>query len=162
MIDLKVEIHDKFSFEMKTSLITSPQERAKGGNEFAISTWLFLPNSLDINRVTYSKKQFYRDTRSNIRLITPVFSLESICAKNNSPFTKLRDSLDALARESRDSILLDDFSFQIRMFASIFKSATRDKATSLMEDKLSRQELCKETSSFLTTCEDIKKQYRSL
>ncbi len=162
MIDLKVEIHDKFSFEMKTSFIASPQERAREGNEFGISTWLFLPNSLDINRVTYSKKQFYRDTRSNVRLVTPVFSLESICAKDNSPFTKLRDSLEALARQAHDGLLLDDFSFQIRMFASIFKSATRDKATSLMEVKLSRQELCKETGSFLATCEDIKKQYRSL
>lgn len=46
------------------------------GNDFAINTWIFLPNSLDINPATYGKEDFYRDVKSNVRFITPIFHWE--------------------------------------------------------------------------------------
>ncbi len=45
MIDIKAKIHDKFSVEFKVGFVADGER----GNDFAINTWIFLPNSLDIN-----------------------------------------------------------------------------------------------------------------
>jgi len=77
MIDIKVKIHDKYSFEFKISFIVDGLKK-EDLNEFSINTWLFVPNSLDVNISTYSKEQFFKDVKSNVRLITPTFSLKQI------------------------------------------------------------------------------------
>ncbi len=161
MIDVKIDIHDKFSFEMKTSFIASHQYVKKDINEFSINTWIFIPNGLDINRVTYSKDRFYRDIRSNIRLITPVFSLTDICTPDDSPFIRLEKSLEELTKNPADALLLGDFTFQIRMFSSIFKSATRDKASEII-DKVEKGSLINSIKEFISDCRTIKTKYRSL
>ena len=75
MIEITAKVHDKFSIEFKVGFIVRRKLKL---NDFAINTWIFIPNSLDINPLTYSKNQFYRDVKSNIRLITPVFLLREI------------------------------------------------------------------------------------
>ena len=74
MIDIKAKIHDKFSVEFKVGFVADGER----GNDFAINTWIFLPNSLDINPATYGKEDFYRDVKSNVRFITPIFPLGEI------------------------------------------------------------------------------------
>ena len=82
MIDELVKIHDKFSVEIKLRF----QARKKlPVSDFTVNTWIFIPSGLDINRHTYSKENFYRDIRSNIRLITPVFLLRDIASSESSP-----------------------------------------------------------------------------
>ncbi len=71
MIDIKAKIHDKFSVEFKVGFVADGER----GNDFAINTWIFLPNSLDINPATYGSEDFYRDVKSNVRFITPIFPL---------------------------------------------------------------------------------------
>lgn len=134
MIEIKVKIHDKFSFEFKTSFIINQDTIDKRGiKEFSINTWMFLPNSLDINRSTYSKEQFYRDTKSNVRLITPVFSIEDIYTKKEGPISLLKDAFKQLADDPFSELNQENFAYQIRMFSCIFKSATRDEAYSIIE-----------------------------
>ncbi len=45
----------------------------------------FIPNSLDVNRYTYTKNNFYNDLKTNIRLTTPVYLLREIAEGDNSP-----------------------------------------------------------------------------
>lgn len=135
MIDIKVRIHDKFSFEFKISFIATRKSIENDINEFSINTWMFVPNSLDINRSTYSKEQFYRDTQSNVRLITPIYRLKDIYASENSPLSRLEKAFENLLIDTTSEEKLSDYTFQIKMFSSIFKSASRDRAYFIIEEK---------------------------
>lgn len=133
MIDIKVKIHDKFSFEFKTSFIATRKAKYDDTNEFAINTWIFIPNTLDINRSTYSKERFYRDTKSNIRLITPVYSLKEIYSEGDSPINRLKKAIEELIENPEDDVKIENYTFQIKMFSSILKSASRDRAYYIIE-----------------------------
>lgn len=135
MIDIKVRIHDKFSFEFKISFIATRKSIENDINEFSINTWMFVPNSLDINRSTYSKEQFYKDTQSNVRLITPIYRLKDIYASENSPLSRLEKAFENLLVDTTSEEKLSDYTFQIKMFSSIFKSASRDRAYFIIEEK---------------------------
>ncbi len=81
MIDEQVKLHDRFSAEIKVSFGARKKLKL---NDFDFDIWLFVPNSLDVNRFNYSKQDFYRDLRSNIRLIIPVYLLRNIVWAQNS------------------------------------------------------------------------------
>jgi len=162
MINIKVKIHDKFSFEFKTSFIATRKTKNDDTNEFSINTWIFVPNTLDINRATYSKEQFYRDTKSNIRLITPVYSLKEIYSENdNSPINRLKKALRELTENPSNEDKYQDYTFQVKMFSSILKSASRDKAYYIIEeqDDFLIPDLINE---YIEDTTSILQQYRSL
>ena len=75
MIDLITKIHDKFTLEFKVGFNTAQEERPKKYSDYVMNTWIFVPNSLDINAAKYSKDDFYRDLKSGVRLITPSYGL---------------------------------------------------------------------------------------
>lgn len=135
MIDIKVKIHDKFSFEFKISFIATRKTADDDVNEFSINTWLFVPNNLDINRSTYSKEQFYKDTQSNVRLITPIYGLKDIYASENSPLSRLQKAFENEIKNPDSEENISDYTFQIKMFSAIFKSASRDRAYHIIEEK---------------------------
>lgn len=127
MIDIKAKIHDKFSIEFKVGFHV---RRKLKKNDFAVNTWLFFPNSLDINQQTYGKNKFYSDVKSYIRLITPVFLLreitESIIHKS------LKESFGAMASDPTKTNKRE-YEHQIKMFGAIFKSALRDECRHILE-----------------------------
>ena len=94
MIDENVKIHDKNSAEIKVGFVARKKQKL---NNFSMNIWMFIPNSLDINRFTYSKAAFYRDMKSNIRLITPVYILRDVAESEHSPFIYLEKSFHNLA-----------------------------------------------------------------
>ena len=94
MITIQAKKHDNFSVEFKFGFEDN-QEAERG--EFVVNTWIFVPNSLDINPQTYGKDQFYRDIKSNVRLITPVYLLRELSDRESLPFVSLRTSLERLA-----------------------------------------------------------------
>ena len=91
MIEEIVRIHDKFSIEIKLGFIARKKQKT---SEFSVNTWFFLPNSIDINRTTYNKTDFYRDLKSNIRLVTPVYLLRDIAGEVNTPFLLLQNAFE--------------------------------------------------------------------
>lgn len=161
MVDVKVRIHDKFSLEFKISFITREKKPKDVKNEFSINTWLFVPNSLDINRTTYDKEQFYRDTKSNIRLITPVYSLKEIYAGEDSPIDKLGTAIRNLLANPEDKTCIEDYTFQVKMFSSIFKSATRDRAYYIVEEP-DETKLLSLTDDYVADITTILFRYRDL
>ena len=73
MVKIHAKKHDNYSVEFKFGF--EDNEGLKD-NRFAVNSWIFLPNSIGINPESYGKDQFYRDVKSNVRLITPRFSLK--------------------------------------------------------------------------------------
>jgi len=123
MIDEVVKIHDKFSVEIKLGFIARRKQEI---SDFTINTWIFVPQSLDINPATYSKTDFYRDLKSNIRLITPVYLLRDITGGEKSPVRILEKSFQNLASNPTRTRIAD-YEYHIKMFLSILKSTLREE-----------------------------------
>ena len=135
MIEIQTKIHDKFSIEFKVGF--SGREGAKV-NHFDVNSWIFIPNGLYINKQTYSKDRFYIDMKSNVRLLTPAFSLKQMVEGDNAPFFHLKKALrDALTQPSPEHD--SEYEFQLKLFAAIFKSSIRNESTEIvnhLEDDL--------------------------
>ena len=124
MISIQVKKHDNFSIEFKFGF-NSREDGVR--DDFSVNAWIFVPNSLDINSENYGKKQFYRDIKSNIRLITPVYLMRDIAQDSSLPLISLKKALEGIVcSPSQES--LDAYEYHLKMFAAIFKSALRDLA----------------------------------
>ena len=128
MIEIQTKIHDQFSIEFKVGF--SGRESVKV-DHFDVNSWIFIPNGLDINKNTYSKDRFYSDMKSNIRLLTPSFTLKEMTEGENAPLQHVRKSLEAVIVES-SSERLNEFEFQLKLFGSIFKSAIRNESAKII------------------------------
>lgn len=158
MINTQIRIHDKFSVEFKIGFYTSAKE--KNIDKFKINTWIFVPNSLNINRFTYTKEQFYSDMRSNVRLITPAYSLNDLYRQDNTPFRLLTDSIDRLL-SGADEVAQEDYVHQVKMLMSILKSTYRNNCNTILycEDKDRLPELIR---SFSDKVAAINTHFRSI
>lgn len=123
MIEIKPKIHDRNTLEFKVGFIARDD---RPYSEFQMNTWIYIPESLDVNRFTYAKDSFYRDTRSMLRLITPSYSLGELSADGQAlPYVRLRRACEAVARgEKGDARRV--YEGEVKMFASIVKSSIRD------------------------------------
>ena len=124
MISIQAKKHDNFSVEFKFGFACCEDGIR---DDFSVNAWIFVPNSLDINPENYGKKQFYRDIKSNFRLITPVYLLREIAQDTSQPLTILRRALDDVANNHQQA-QIDAYEYHLKMFAAIFKSALRDQA----------------------------------
>ncbi|PKP36916.1 MAG: hypothetical protein CVT98_06825 [Bacteroidetes bacterium HGW-Bacteroidetes-15] len=157
MIEESVKIHDKFSLEIKLGFNARKKQKV---SDFVLNTWLFVPNSLDINPLTYEKKDFYRDLKSNIRLITPVYLLRDIAGNKNTPFTILQKSFENLASEpSRTNAA--DYEYQIKMFLSILKSALRNDIEHIIKNKINEDKIYL-IANYIDNIQHITERYRNL
>ena len=123
MIEENVKLHDKFSVELKLGFIARKKALK---NNFTINAWIFIPESLDINRFTYSKENFYNDLKSNIRLITPIFLLRDIAERKCPVFANLESSFQLLASQPTRTNKAE-YEYQLKMFLSILKSSLREE-----------------------------------
>jgi len=157
MIEITAKIHDRFSIEFKVGFHV---RRKLKKNDFAINTWLFIPNSLDINPMTYGKKQFYRDVKSNIRLITPVFLLREIADGNAIPLNNLEKSFQATSSDPTRTAIRD-YEYQIKMFSAIFKSAVRNEVTHILKNPIKGDTLYL-VEEYINNVNSIAAKYRDL
>ncbi len=159
MIDTEVKVHDNFSLEFKIGFITNG-----GGadiNEFKINTWMFVPNSLDINRFTYQKPDFYKDVKNNIRLITPVYSLGEILKTGRGPIPRLQKAVDELAVDPENAVKTESYVYQVKMLVCIVKSALR-RQVQVVTKATSDEEIISEIKSYIGDVREIALQYREI
>ncbi|MBQ0069550.1 MAG: hypothetical protein KBT09_07325 [Bacteroidales bacterium] len=149
MIEVNTKIHDKFSIEFKTSFVT---RRKLKKNDFSAYMWFFVPMSLDINKETYPKSQFYQDIKSNVRLITPKFLLRDIVSGSALPLNRLRESFSNLA-SSPTRTAKREYEYQIKMFAAITHSSGRDACNYIVEGE---HRIDEKTAMCLTYIDDYK------
>lgn len=157
MIEDYVKIHDKFSFEIKLSFIARKKTKI---SEFAVNTWLFVPNSLDVNPSNYEKKDFYHDLKSNIRLITPVYLLRNIANGSSSPLSLLENALVELA-DNPTRTHINAYEYHLKIFVSIIKSAIRDETIHILKNDI-KEDSNFLIESFIANIEKISKSYRDL
>ncbi len=157
MIEDVVKIHDKFSIEIKLSFIAGKKKEI---SDFACNTWIFIPNSLDINQTTFTKNDFYRMLKTNIRLITPVFLLRNIANNNEPPFSLLEQSFTNLASEPSRSKTAE-YEYQIRMFLSILRSALRDEINHITENTI-HDDIAFLIDTYSSNVQKITENYRNL
>lgn len=132
MLHIETKKHDQFTLEFKIGY--SHGDRPVPVSDFVMNTWVFIPDSLYINAKTYSKSDFYRDTRSYIRLMTPIFSLHELIEEDCQPFVLLSEALT----DYRHTYLPDDFrnlEHQLKMLGNIVRSALRSRSRALSQEK---------------------------
>lgn len=158
MIDLCTKIHDKFTLEFKVGFNTSPNQNLLETNDFVMNTWIFVPNSLDINRDKYSKEDFYRDIKSDARFITPPYRLDEL-ANNPSLLPN-----QALAMECHDVALTPshtaDLLHALKMYCSITKSATRNASQEIINCGDAERQL-RDCHRFIDNIHNVLKNFRS-
>lgn len=158
MIDIQVKLHDRYSVEFKVGYVV---DRDREENEFRMDTWFFVPHSLGISASTYSKDDFYKDVRSNVRLITPIYSLEEIAEGEWTPFVFLEDAFQHLVEErTRESI--ETYEYQIKMFTSIFKSALRGSVNKAIHHEVEGNERGLMVGHYVACVWIIARRYREL
>ncbi len=159
MIELTTKIHDKFTIEFKVGFNTSAAIKPMKYSDFVMNTWIFVPNSLDINAAKYSKDDFYRDLKSVVRLITPSYSLHELANDEQLlPNQSLVSSFNEILGESDET---QDLFHSIKMYCAIAKSAFRDECTALSQqpDATERRKSCLQ---FLEDSSKIVNRFRSL
>lgn len=125
MVSIQARQHDNFSVEFKLGYNCM---NGGGKENFSVNSWIFVPNSLDITPENYGKDQFYRDIKSNVRLITPVYSLQDISQESSLPLTSLKKALEnVISNPSASS--QNAYEYHLKMFAAIFNSALCDHMT---------------------------------
>ena len=157
MIDITTKIHDQFSIEFKISYL--PYNKGDK-NIFDLDTWFFIPNSLDINQMNYGKGQFYRDVKSNVRLIIPAFPLNEIVDGEAIPYDKLQKHIAEFKKTPSDKTF-KEYEYQVKMFIAICKSAIRDTVNEIKgcETVDALQEKCE---FYLTNIHDILSVFRDI
>jgi hypothetical protein len=130
MIVENVKIHNRYSLEIKLGFTARKKKKV---SEFAVNAWIFMPNSLDVNPATYEKTDFYRDLKSNIRLITPVYLMRDISESIGSPLHLLETAFrNVSSSPTRSSITR--YEHHIKMFLSIMKSSLRDETAHIAKN----------------------------
>lgn len=157
MIDITAKIHDKFSIEFKVGFMV---RRKLKQSDFSINTWIFTPNSLDINRFTYTKNHFYRDVKTYLRLITPVFLMREIAEGEAKPLKNLEKVFHQVASNPTRTTILE-YESQIKMFAAIFKSAIRNQAVHILNNKVDN-DVEYLISTYVKSVREILSGYRKL
>lgn len=157
MIEVYKSIHDNFTVEFK---IGYNVEKDSDINNFSVKTWIFMPNSLAINRQTYTSDLFYRDLKVNTRLITPIFLLREIANKKSIPMHNLREAFEQLASNIAD-YNTSSYEYQVKMFLAIVRSSVRDTISYIGRTRKCEDimELSFDYEKQITT---IVKEYRSL
>lgn len=122
MIEHNVKVHDRFTLELKLGLHSAQRVRP---DHFAVNLWMFIPNSLDVNRFTYTKASFYRDLKTYTRLITPAFSLSYLASAESPPLRWLEAAIAAFTQEPTEAHQAQ-YEYHIKMFVSTLKSSLRN------------------------------------
>lgn len=157
MITIQAKKHDNFSVEFKFGFVGNSEANKE---EFAVNTWIFLPNSLDITPQTYGKDQFYRDIKSNVRLITPVYLMRELSDAGSLPFVSLRSAFESVAKNPTVAAI-DNYENQIKMFAAIFKSSLRNHSVHI-KNSASNSDVAYLSADFAVEARKILEEYRKL
>ncbi len=103
-------------------------------SKYTTITYVFFPNSLNINNKTYPSTKFYNDVRLFIKYDTPNYTLNAINIGRKSLLQNLiKNTEKFIINNSEKNRLL--FKDQVKMFATTFCSLLREETTLLIKSK---------------------------
>ena len=120
-IQQAVKPHDKHQIEVKLDYELAKARQTR----YQISTYIFVPQNLGINRSTYDSASFYQDVQNYIRLKTPSFTLKDFTENSASPLTTLERILNTenwAGHQTHRTRLLNS----LKLLSAMLKSAIRD------------------------------------
>lgn len=157
MIDLTTKIHDKFTIEFKVGFNTEKASKPMKYSDFVMNTWIFVPNSLDINASKYSKEDFYRDLKSDVRLITPDYQLHDLANDEQLlPNQTLAEEFNNLFVAPDDTA---DLVHALKMYCAIAKSAFRD-ASQIAKQAETQQQCIEAAKQYLDDVTKVVNRFR--
>jgi len=113
--------HDRYQFELKLDYELGRGEKT----HYRISTFIFVPKSLDITPESYPKEDIYRDIKNYIRIKTPELSLRDLIEDKISPLINVQQIIQQpswyLEKEFNNQLI-----HALRLFGAMFKSSLRD------------------------------------
>jgi hypothetical protein len=124
-----IRFRDNLQFELKSEFFINPDVK---NNIYAQEFYLFIPSTLQINKQTYTKEQFYLDQTNLIRYKTPHISLKNLVLPQNyqSPLIRLQEDLEDLDPDELKMIV-----DELKLFGNIFRADLR-RQTRLLITKL--------------------------
>ncbi|MBN1269656.1 MAG: hypothetical protein JXB04_08715 [Kiritimatiellae bacterium] len=154
MIEETIKSHDNYQFEIK---LNYGLHKDRPITAYDIDTYLFIPNSLGINRATYSKDDFYNDIHTYVRLKTPSVPLAGVA---EAPLARLRTSLEKLAAEPTGTSAAH-YEYQVKIFCCILKSSIRDYVH-FVEKTADPQDRARLVADCIETLQRLTAAYRDL
>jgi len=152
-----IKIHDKFQFEVKMSYELNPDDKK---TTYDVESYFFIPNSLGINRDTYSKTDFFSDMQVYIRFKTPSYLLDDLANQENGIYASLRSAMQSMvATRTEDSCR--DYENQLKLFCCILKATLRDHIDCLYARKTPQDEAIL-VSKFITGVRRATANFRRL
>jgi len=124
MVEENISIHDKYQFELKYAY---PLDLARPQAEYAVESFLFIPNNLGVSPQSYSRADFNNDMQKYIRLGTPKMYLHAIFDGVGCPLKKIKESMELLCGDPGNEHAVSEYFYHVKMFCSIVKSAMRDE-----------------------------------
>jgi hypothetical protein len=112
-----IKINNSNQFEIRVGYLA---DKIQKKIDFGLNIYVFIPKNLGINPSTYSNDDFYSDTTSYIRLITPKYEL-GILKK------KFKGLVESLKKNIEDkSIIKHEIKLVICSYSSYLKIFTKD------------------------------------
>lgn len=148
----EIRFRDNLQFELKSEFFI---DQTANQNIYRQDFYIFIPASLQINKETYSKDQFYADQTSLIRYKTPSISLQNLIREDNflSPLIRLEKILEQPGTDP--SVILDE----LQLFGNIFRTALRTEIRGILnqlKENPSSYELEPPIEELCTHIENIK------
>jgi len=132
MIKSRIKIHDKFSVVID---VTYDKIFKRKKSKYTTLTYLFFPETLNINSKTYPSTKFYNDVRLFLKYDTPNYTLYDIHEGENSLLKNLCKNTGKYLKNRSDKNC-SQFKNQVKMFAATYSSLLRYKTDSLIKKRI--------------------------
>ncbi|MDX1798520.1 MAG: hypothetical protein R3255_07720 [Candidatus Lokiarchaeia archaeon] len=122
-----IERHDLYNFESKIDYTLEQTEKKK--TTYLLATYFFIPRSLQINKDSYSKENFFSDINNRIRFQTPKMSIEEILDEQNdySPLITIWKLLKSLKSKNSNTTIITKIQREFCLLADVIKVTLRDQ-----------------------------------
>ena len=137
-----MERHDLYNFESKIDYIIdrTPLEKK---SSYLLEVFFFIPESLQINKDSYSKEQFFLDLNNRIRFKTPQMTIQGVLDEQNklSPIYVILKKLKEIEYGDISHETNIRIEREIRLLACIVKVSLRDQFSFILTfyQKLKKQ-----------------------
>jgi hypothetical protein len=130
-----IERHDLYNFEAKINY-SSQNTPDKKKSSYLLELYFFIPKTLQINKDSYTKDEFFLDLNNRIRFKTPQMALEGIINKENelSPINRILDNLKQIDFGNITKKIEIRIEREIRLLACIMKVILRDQISYLLQN----------------------------
>lgn len=129
----------------------------KNKSKYTTLTYLFIPDTLNINDKTYPASKFYNDVRLFLKYDTPGYSLEDMYKGESTLLKNLSRYSEKFIKEKNNK-KFSLFKDQVKMFAATFSSLIREKTDSLIRKETSSNSI----QDFLEIIQAILLEYRTI